>query len=45
VDVGVLGRKESWRSNFAKHKIAKRSDTPNFKLEFDQYLEEAILPD
>jgi len=45
MDVGILGRKESWRSNFAKHKIAKKSDTPNFKSELDRYLEEAILPD
>ena len=45
VDVGILGRKESWRSNFVKHKIAKRSDTPNFKSELDRYLEEEILPD
>jgi len=45
VDVGILGRKENWRSNFAKHKIAKRSDTPNSKSELDCYLEEAILPD
>jgi len=44
VDIGVLGRKESWRSNFEKHEIAKRSDTPNFKSEYC-YLEKTILLD
>ena len=45
MDVSVLGRKESWGSHFAKHKIAKTSDTPNLKSELDRYLEEAILLD
>nr|KYP43119.1 Putative AC transposase [Cajanus cajan] len=45
VDVSSLGRKEAWRSNFEKHKSAKRNDTSNLKLEFDRYLEEATLPD
>jgi len=44
VDLGFLGRKASWRSYVAKHKIAKRSDTSNFKSEVDRYLEEAKLP-
>lgn len=45
VDVGAVGRKEDWRSNFAKHVNAKKSVTTSYKSELDRYLEEPVLPD
>ena len=43
-DAIVVGKKEAWRSNFAKHISAKKSVTSS-KSEFDGYIEEKVLPD
>jgi hypothetical protein len=43
-DAIVVGKKEAWRTNFAKHVSAKKSVTSS-RSEFDGYIEEKVLPD
>ncbi|CAK8576914.1 unnamed protein product [Lathyrus sativus] len=43
-DAIVVGKKEVWRSNFAKHVSAKKS-VMSSRSEFDGYIEEKMLTD